>query len=114
VSLIRRPKLAWLALALPLWMIVSGAFSHPDYLAYFNEFAGSEPERIIVDSDLDWNQSTKALARRLKELGATEVNFGVNNGRGKYMETWPGPAQDAPDPSGDPGGRLDRGQADRR
>jgi hypothetical protein len=78
------------ALVLVLWMAVSGALSHPDYLAYFNEFAGSEPEKVLVDSDLDWGQSTKPLARRLKELGATEVNFGVKNGRSAYLETWPG------------------------
>ena len=73
------------ALALVLWMAISGALSHPDYLAYFNEFAGSEPEKVLVDSDLDWGQSTKPLARRLKQLGATEVNFGVRNGAAR---TW--------------------------
>jgi hypothetical protein len=78
------------ALVLVLWMAVSGALSHPDYLAYFNEFVGSEPERVLVDSDLDWGQSTKQLARRLKELGATQVNFGVRNGRSEYLEVWPG------------------------
>jgi hypothetical protein len=46
------------ALALVLWMAISGALSHPDYLAYFNEIAGSEPEKVLVDSDLDWGQST--------------------------------------------------------
>ena len=78
------------ALALVLWMALSGALSHPDYLAYFNEFAGSEPEKVLVDSDLDWGQSTKQLARRLKQVGATEVNFGVRNGRSAYLEVWPG------------------------
>ena len=78
------------ALALVLWIAISGALSHPDYLAYFNEFAGREPETILVDSDLDWGQSTKQLARRLKQLGATEVNFGVRNGRSAYLEVWPG------------------------
>ncbi|MCX6628687.1 MAG: phospholipid carrier-dependent glycosyltransferase [Candidatus Solibacter sp.] len=78
------------ALALVLWLAISGALSHPDYLAYFNEFVGSEPEKVLVDSDLDWGQSTKPLARRLKELGATEVNFGVKNGRSAYLEVWPG------------------------
>jgi hypothetical protein len=28
-----------------------------------------------VDSDLDWSQDVKRLARRLKEVGATEVYF---------------------------------------
>jgi hypothetical protein len=78
------------ALALVVWMAISGALSHPDYLAYFNEFAGGEPEKVLVDSDLDWGQSTKQLARRLKQLGATEVNFGVRNGRSAYLEVWPG------------------------
>jgi hypothetical protein len=78
------------ALALVLWMAISGALSHPDYIAYFNEFVGSEPERVLVDSDLDWGQSTKQLARRLKELGATYVNFGVKNGRSEYLQVWPG------------------------
>jgi Dolichyl-phosphate-mannose-protein mannosyltransferase len=78
------------ALLLVLWTVLSGALSHPDYLAYFNEFAGSEPEKILVDSDLDWGQSTKPLAHRLKELRATQVNFGVNNGRSLYLEVWPG------------------------
>jgi hypothetical protein len=78
------------ALVLVLWMAVSGVLSHPDYLAYFNEFVRSEPEKVLVDSDLDWGQSTKQLARRLKELGASEVNFGVKNGRSEYLEIWPG------------------------
>jgi hypothetical protein len=73
-----------------LWMAVSGAISHPDYLAYFNELVGSEPEKVLVDSDLDWGQNTIRLARRLKELGATEVSFGVNNGRSEYLQIWPG------------------------
>src|SRR5450759_3586974 len=78
------------ALVLLLWRAISGALSHPDYLAYFNELVGSEPEKVLVDSDLDWGQSTKQLARRLKELGATQVNFGVRNGRSAYLEVWPG------------------------
>jgi hypothetical protein len=49
--------------------------SHPDYLAYFNELGGSEPENILVDSDLDWGQDLKRLAKRLHEVGATSVAF---------------------------------------
>ena len=72
-----------------LWMAVSGAIRHPDYLAYFNELAGSDPERVLVDSDLDWGQDTKRLVRRLRELGAGEVSFGVTNGRADYLQIWP-------------------------
>jgi hypothetical protein len=65
-----------LLLVLPLlWLVWSSARIHPDYLAYFNEFAGSQPENILVDSDLDWGQDMKRLARRLQEVGAREVAF---------------------------------------
>ncbi len=30
--------------------------AHPDYLPYFNALAGSQPERIFTDSNLDWGQ----------------------------------------------------------
>jgi len=62
------------AIALLLWMAVPGAVCHPDYLSYFNEFAGREPARILVDSDLDWGQDTKRLGRRLQQLGVPEVS----------------------------------------
>ena len=58
-----------------VWFASSSALSHPDYLAYFNEFGGKEPERILVDSDLDWGQDVKRLSTRLRELGVTELTF---------------------------------------
>ncbi len=58
-----------------LWFAASSVLSHPDYLPYFNELAGSTPERIAVDSDLDWGQDVKRLAARLKQAGAHEVTF---------------------------------------
>jgi hypothetical protein len=68
----------WMAAAfgaLLVWFAGSSLWSHPDYLAYFNELAGSHPENILVDSDLDWGQDMKRLANRLHEAGATEVWF---------------------------------------
>jgi hypothetical protein len=68
----------WVRTALPLlvvWLAGSSLWSHPDYLAYFNELGGSEPEKILVDSDLDWSQDLKRLATRLHEVGAREVAF---------------------------------------
>lgn len=70
-----RPWAAWVGAALLCWLVWTGARKHPDYLAYFNEFAGSEPENILVDSDLDWGQDLKRLSRRLHELGVNEVAF---------------------------------------
>jgi 4-amino-4-deoxy-L-arabinose transferase-like glycosyltransferase len=57
------------------WFAASSLLAHPDYLAYFNELAGSEPEKILVDSDLDWGQDQKRLAQRLHELGVTDVAY---------------------------------------
>jgi hypothetical protein len=58
-----------------VWLAGSSLWSHPDYLAYFNELGGSQPEKILVDSDLDWGQDLKRLAKRLHEAGAREVAF---------------------------------------
>jgi 4-amino-4-deoxy-L-arabinose transferase-like glycosyltransferase len=56
----------WAAVALGAWMLISSALAHPDYLAYFNEFAAAHPERVLVDSDLDWGQDMGRLARELR------------------------------------------------
>ncbi len=45
----------------------------PDYLAYFNALAGRHPERVLVDSNLDWGQDLYRLAdtvraRRIESL----------------------------------------------
>ena len=76
--------------ALVLWMAVSGAIRHPDYLAYFNELAGSEPEKVLVDSDLDWGQDTILLARRLRALGARQVSYIQMNLDSDRLQVWPG------------------------
>ena len=68
----------WAKYALPvalLWFGGTSLAAHPDYLPYFNELAGSHPENILVDSDLDWGQDYKRLATRLQELGARQVSF---------------------------------------
>jgi 4-amino-4-deoxy-L-arabinose transferase-like glycosyltransferase len=44
------------------WFFISTALAHPDYMSYFNEAAGSHPERIALDSNLDWGQDLLRLA----------------------------------------------------
>jgi 4-amino-4-deoxy-L-arabinose transferase-like glycosyltransferase len=71
-------KASWAKAAfagLVLWMAATSLLSHPDYIPYFNALAGDEPEKIAVDSDLDWGQDMNRLGARLRELGAAEVNF---------------------------------------
>ena len=79
------------------WMAISVAFHHPDYLAYFNAFAGKAPEKILVDSNYDWGQDLKLLAKRLDQLGVKEFSLAAVNGVGMsmpefddYLETWYG------------------------
>jgi hypothetical protein len=80
-----------IAALLVFWMAFTGAAAHPDYLPYFNELVRTEPDRILVDSDYDWGQDTKRLARRLRELGATEVSFGHSGeANAEALQIFPG------------------------
>jgi hypothetical protein len=54
-------------IALLSWQFFTLVSAHPDYLAYFNEFAGAHPEKILVDSDLDWGQDLRRLKLALRE-----------------------------------------------
>jgi hypothetical protein len=85
-------KSALTAGVLVAWMAISGAARHPDYLAYFNEFAGRNPENILVDSNYDWRQDLKLLAKRLHELGVKEFSaaMGGNVQDHHYWEAWYG------------------------
>jgi hypothetical protein len=52
----------------PLWR------AWPDYLPYFNE-AVAHPERVLVDSDLDWGQDLHRLEVRVAELGIGHLSL---------------------------------------
>jgi hypothetical protein len=49
------------------WQLSTLWTAWPDYLAYFNETV-SHPERVLVDSDLDWGQDLRRLEARAKAL----------------------------------------------
>jgi 4-amino-4-deoxy-L-arabinose transferase-like glycosyltransferase len=55
--------------ALLLWNIVNALRVHPNEMAYFNEFAGgmSNGRRWLIDSNLDWGQDLRGLARWLEK-----------------------------------------------
>jgi hypothetical protein len=54
----RRP----VAVVLALGFVAETTLAHPDYLAWFNAAAGSHPEQIANDSNLDWGQDLLRLA----------------------------------------------------
>jgi hypothetical protein len=45
----------------------------PDYFPWFNALAGKQPERVLIDSDLDWGQDLYRLERALRERGLDQV-----------------------------------------
>ena len=64
---------AGLGVVLLSWQLAASVLAHSDYLSYFNELVGDSPERIVVDSDLDWGQDLKRLATALERRGVTRV-----------------------------------------
>jgi hypothetical protein len=68
------PMLAAFAGAALAWLLVTPLVVFPDYLAYFNA-AAPHPERVLIDSDLDWGQDLRRLERRLLELHVPSVSL---------------------------------------
>lgn len=62
----RKKALAIALLAVELFV---SARAHPDYLPYFNAFAGREPRKVLMDSNLDWGQDLRRLENRVRALG---------------------------------------------
>lgn len=65
------------AICLPLWLFVESIAAHPDYLAYFNQLAGSHPERVLAESDLDWGQDVNRLRSALDRLKVPKFSRSV-------------------------------------
>lgn len=74
---------------LVIWLVVTGAISHPDYLPYFNE-AIADRESTLADSDLEWGQDRLRLANRFRELGVKEIHYGLTIDHLENDYVWPG------------------------
>jgi 4-amino-4-deoxy-L-arabinose transferase-like glycosyltransferase len=57
------------------WQTVGSAAAHPDYLAWFNELAGGHPDRILLDSNLDWGQDLYRLRDALAARHVASVSL---------------------------------------
>jgi 4-amino-4-deoxy-L-arabinose transferase-like glycosyltransferase len=62
------------AVLLVAWQVSTLATAYPDYFPYFNETV-SHPERVLVDSDLDWGQDLRRLELRLQERKIPSVSL---------------------------------------
>ena len=95
-----RPQLlaALAAGALVAWMTVSVAVHHPDYLAYFNAFAGPHPGDVLTDSNYDWGQELISLSKRLRQVHAEKLSLACFDGiqDHEHTQAWYGlpPIQD--------------------
>jgi hypothetical protein len=65
------------AVALLVWHCATSLLAHPQYFAYFNAFAGRDPSRVLVDSNLDWGQDALLLKRVLREKHVSEVGLAL-------------------------------------
>jgi hypothetical protein len=62
------------AVTLVAWQLATLWLTYPDYLPYFNELV-REPDKVLIDSDLDWGQDMRRLERRLRELRVQNFSF---------------------------------------
>lgn len=65
------------AMVLLSWHLVASAAAHPDYLAYFNEAAGPDPSRYLVDSNLDWGQDILRLRSEVRRLQIPQLGVSL-------------------------------------
>jgi 4-amino-4-deoxy-L-arabinose transferase-like glycosyltransferase len=59
--------------ALGACLLISAILTRSNYLAYFNWFAAGPPERIALDSDLDWGQDLNRLSEWLRARRVEDV-----------------------------------------
>lgn len=73
---VRPPAIVGSALLVGLvgWQVSTWWTANPDYLPYFNETV-AHPEKVLVDSDLDWGQDLWRLERRAAEIKIPLLNL---------------------------------------
>ena len=89
----RHPRFGRAASILLVVSCTASSFAaHPDYLAFFNVFAGSKPEAIAADSDLDWGQDLRRLAMACERRNIDRLNIRYNGSKGISLARFPLPA----------------------
>jgi hypothetical protein len=97
---LRERQRAWgraALIALLLWQLVSTARAGSDNIAYFNEFAGSDPSTVLISGcDLDCGQDLFALSRELQARHVSHASFALWTSAD--MSTMSLPEFDIPEP----------------
>lgn len=79
-TLLARARKRWqraLGVCLLLWQVGTPLAARPGYLSYFNALAGSDPGRILNDSNFDWGQDVLRLAEVVKERGIERLHVAI-------------------------------------
>lgn len=84
-----RRRLARAALGVLLVWQAATLLAWPDYLAWFNALAGDHPERILVDSDLDWGQDLRRLGRELARRHVDDLYLAYSGSADLTLEHLP-------------------------
>lgn len=86
VSIARRRQLAQMTICtvMIVWLILESVSIYPDYLTYFNQFAGGPRGgiRYLADSNVDWGQDLKGLAKYVTDNDIDKIvvsYFGTAN-----------------------------------
>src|SRR5207237_974727 len=62
VAMLRGKRaMRFVASGLLVCQLGASVLAHPDYFPYFNAFAGRDPSRLLVDSNIDWGQDVLRL-----------------------------------------------------
>jgi len=63
--------------AAAIWLLAIPVGAAPDYFPWFNALAGRQPERVLIDSDLDWGQDLLRLERELaaRSVGSVSIAY---------------------------------------
>ncbi|HYC89173.1 MAG TPA: glycosyltransferase family 39 protein [Thermoanaerobaculia bacterium] len=72
-------RVRWLTIAMTAWLVVGSALAHPDYLPWFNAFAGKEPQRVLNDSNLDWGQDILRLVRVARDERIPSISISLTS-----------------------------------
>lgn len=66
-----------LILILIMWYIIEALIISPHFIAYFNEFVGGAKNgyKYVVDSNLDWGQDLKRLAKFVEENNINKIKL---------------------------------------
>lgn len=83
-ELLNKRFFRFVAISFMIWAALITVVVWPNYLSYFNEFAGGPDNgwKYLRDSDIDWGQDLPALARHMRENNVNEITlkyFGQDN-----------------------------------